>query len=116
MHIFSLVKTYEFFLENSDDKRLIRIELFEAIDDGEVLRARVWIQNTYNIYPTFLNLGPQGEDLKLIHSSDQLNIDITLSVSDTPEWITGIRGMSTDSFLDLIQKRIVAFYDDASDT
>lgn len=112
MRIFRLVESYEFFLEQAADKKLIRVEVLEAINEYRVYRARVWLQNTYNLYPTFLNLGPHGEDLRQVHSSDQLSMEITTLIAETPEWITGIQSKSAKDFFDFVLERIIALFSD----
>jgi Arc/MetJ family transcription regulator len=108
MRIFRLIESYEFFLEQSADKRLIRVEVLEATNDNQLFRARVWLQNTYNLYPTFLNLGASGEDLKQVHSSDQISTEISTLIADEPEWLTGIRCKNAKEFLDSILTRVIA--------
>lgn len=111
MRIFRLVNSYEFYIDLNVEEKLIRIEIFEAIDESLVFRARVWHQNTYNLYPTFLNLGKSGEDLHRTYSSDYLNVDITATVSDSPEWLTGISLPSEKQFFDMVRANVISFFE-----
>lgn len=109
MRIFRLVNSYEFYIDLAVDEKLIRIEIFEAADESLVFRTRVWYQNTYNLYPTFLNLGQNGEDLHRVYSSDYLNVDMTATIADSPEWLTGISFPSEKKFFEMIRANVIAF-------
>lgn len=110
MEIFHLVESYEFFIEYARDKKLVRVEIFESLGKRGLFRTRAWIQNTYNLYPTFVNMGAHGDDLRQVHSSDQLNMEITTLVAETPDWITGVHMSDKESFLTRIQQRVVEFF------
>jgi hypothetical protein len=75
-----------------------------------MFRARVWIQNTYNLYPTFINTGTQGEDLKQTHSSDQICTEITLLVAEDSEWITGVKSKNAKEFFNLVLEKTIDFF------
>ncbi|MFN8756754.1 MAG: hypothetical protein ACK5YB_14585 [Burkholderiales bacterium] len=106
MTLFRLSGTYEAFVGSEGSQRLVRIEVLVSLKDHEIYRARVWVQSTYNLYPTFLNLGKDGADLKQVHSSDQLNAEITSLIADDPSWATGIACSSEQAFLDQVCRRI----------
>jgi len=103
---FQLTSTHEFFLEFESDEKLVRVEIFSATNERNIFRTRVWLQNTYNLYPTFLNVGPKGEDLKLIHSCDQLNTDITVLIAASPDWITGVFCAAESDFLVMVASKV----------
>jgi hypothetical protein len=89
IELFRLLSTYEFVKHNGDVQLPFRIEVFESLDMPNNYRARAWTSNFYNLYPAFLNTDKTGNDLHHIHSSDQVNIDITCIVADDPEILTG---------------------------
>ncbi len=99
MNLFKLTSTYEHFLPVGNNSQLVRIEIFRSAADLNIYRARIWIQNTYNLYPTFMNTSNEGGDLHCLHSSDQLNSDITSVVAEDPSLITGIQFENENQFL-----------------
>ncbi|GAB6140616.1 hypothetical protein JCM14076_13450 [Methylosoma difficile] len=111
MRIFRLIGSYEFFVELSNEKKLVRIEIFEDINENFVFRTRVWLQNIYNLYPTMLNLGQNAEYLKQLYSSEHLNVEITLSIADSPEWLTGISFDCEKEFFDIVRSNVMAFFE-----
>jgi len=110
MRIFRLLASYEFFVGSSKEENLIRVEIFEAIGEAQIFRTRVWLQNLYNLYPTMLNFGRNAGDLHRFHSSEHLNAEITLSIADSPDWITGISFLSEAKFLEAIQASVLVFF------
>jgi hypothetical protein len=88
LKIFRLFETYEFYIDSVEDSKLVRIEIFKSTDAPCTLRVRVWVQSTYNLYPTFINFEKNSHDQ--VFSSDQLNQEITLSVATSPDWLTGV--------------------------
>lgn len=108
MKTFRLDETYEFFVELAKATKLVRIEIFSAVEDPQTFRTRVWLQDIYNLYPTMLNLGKNGEDLRHFHSSEHLNVEISLSVVESPEWLTGIWSESRSRFLELVRARVLS--------
>ena len=99
MEFFKQTSTYEVFVPVGDSNQLLRVEIFKSNTDANIFRARIWVQSTYNLYPTFLNISDDGSDLHLIHSSDQLNSEITPAVANDPSLITGKRYDDEDQFL-----------------
>jgi len=98
-HIFKLKNTYEIFIEVAGTKRPVRIEILESGQDAGVFRARVWDQNTYNLYPTMANLLPQGGIEHGIFSCDEINREVTTIVADAPEFILGKTYTDENEFL-----------------
>ena len=107
--LFKLIATYELVVEFSTLERPVRIEIFKPLEDKFLYRARVWMQNTYNLYPAYLNTDKNGEDLNTIHSSDQLDMDMTSLITDDPEIITGKHYMNKSDFLDYLKSSINYF-------
>ena len=67
------------------------------------------MQNTYNLYPTFLNIDKDGHDLKSIHSSDEINVEITSIISEDDSLIVGKFFNNEEEVLDYIISRIEIF-------
>lgn len=99
MEFFKQASAYEVFLPGGDSSQLLRVEIFKSITDANIFRARIWVQSTYNLYPTFMNIADDGSDLHRVHSSDQVNSEITSVVADDPSLITGKRYDNEDQFL-----------------
>ena len=90
-------------------ERPVRMEIFKALEDEPLYRARIWMQNTYNLYPTFMNTDDNGDDLHNVHSSDQIDMEITTLIAEDPELITGKYYASESDFVDYVKSRVV-FY------
>jgi hypothetical protein len=114
MRTFRLIESYEFFVKWDIEQKLVRVEMFEAVEEPLVFRTRVWLQNLYNLYPTTLNLGPNNEHVSRLFSSDHLNAEITLSIADNPEWLTGISASSERVFFEMVQSSVIAFIEKAN--
>ena len=106
---FRLVSTYELMLTLGSMDRPVRIEVFRSLSDTQLYRARVWAQNTYNLYPTFLNTGQKGEDLRKVHSSDQIDADITSVLAEEPDLLTGKHYRSEEEFLAYVKTRVADY-------
>lgn len=109
--LFKLVSTYEILLYLEQTDRPVRIEVFRSLSDCQMYRARVWVQNTYNLYPTLLNTGNRGEDTHTMHSCDLVNMEITLAIAEDPDFITGKHYKDEEDFVDYIKSRIVYYHD-----
>jgi hypothetical protein len=101
-NIYRLVSVYEVLLRISKIDRPVRLEIFRSLIDLENYRARIFVQNTYNLYPTFINIGEHGEDLHVVHSADHIDMDITSLVAEVPGLMTGINFPSEDVFLEYV--------------
>lgn len=110
MNIFSLKEVFEFFVNTGEDEKLVRIEIFESNDNDGIFRMRVWFQDTYNLYPTFLNIGKATHDW--VYASEIINQEISLAVAPIPEWLTGIRYPDIKSFYDDVYKRVHQYLHD----
>jgi hypothetical protein len=108
--VFELRGTYELIADYKHTIRPIRIEVFRSLEDEQIYRARVWEQSTYNLYPTFANIAPEGGIKNKIFSSDQVNREITLLIAEDPTLITGMECSSEGAFLEYI-KDLVAKYE-----
>jgi len=106
--LYKLISTYEILLNFSSTERPVRIEIFQS-PDGKKFRTRVWVQNMYNLYPTLLNINEKGDDLHTLHSSDDLNQEITSLVLEDPELIKGKEFDSEDEVLCYIEDRVNSF-------
>ncbi len=81
---FILQSTSEVILEFSTNTRPVRIEIFSGTENKKKLKAKVWDQNTYNMYPTFANMKESGGIENRLMSSDEVNREITTLLSDDP--------------------------------
>lgn len=109
MELFKLSSTYEVLVEFGGAVRPVRIEILVSIDNPRKLRARVWEQNTYNLYPTFANIGPEGGLENRLMSCDELNREISMSVAEEPEMLLGREWESEEVFLDHIKDAILRY-------
>lgn len=107
--LFKLVSTYEVMVTLSTIECPVRMEIFKTLEGESLYRARIWVQNTYNLYPTFMNTDGNGEDLHNVHSSDQIDMEITTLIAEDTELITGKYYASESDFLDYVKSRVV-FY------
>jgi len=102
---FKLKSTYEVFLEFSQNTRPIRIEIFYSIKNNKKLRARVWDQNTYNLYPTFANISEEEGLKNKLLSCDDINREITMILSDEPnDLVWGKEWDSEEKYLSYIKE------------
>lgn len=106
--LYKLISTYELLLELGSVEKPVRIEILQS-PDGKKFRTRVWAQNTYNLYPTLMNIDEKGNDLHKMHSSDDLNQEITSLVFEDPELITGKEFASEKEVLQYTEDRISSF-------
>jgi len=107
--LFKLVSTYEIMVTLSTIERPVRMEIFKSLEDEPLYRARIWVQNTYNLYPASMNTDDNGEDWHNVHSSDQIDMEITTLIAEYPELITGKHYANENDFVDYVKSR-VAFY------
>ena len=107
--LFKLISTYEIILHLNKTDRPDRFEVFRSLADDSIYRARVWVQNTYNLYPTSLNINDKGDDLHRMHSCDELAQEITLAIAGNPDFITGKKYTDEQAFVDYILSRIKSY-------
>ncbi len=81
---FILQSTYEVTLEFSTNIRPVRVEIFRSTENKKKLKARVWDQITYNMYPTFANMEKESAIENTLMSHDEVNREITMLLSDDP--------------------------------
>lgn len=105
--LFKLLSTYELPLRQGDIIRPVRIEIFRSIEDCALFKARIWLQNTYNLYPMVVNTGSKGEDLHRTHSCDDLNVDITSLIAEDSSLMTGKTYKNENEFLKYLESRII---------
>lgn len=108
MKIFRLSETYEFYIDPVEYSKLVRIEIFKSTDVPCTLRGRVWLQSTYNLYPTFINLEKNSHNQ--VFSSDQINQEITLSVATSPDWVTGVETDDEKAFFNEVYLSVCKFF------
>jgi len=106
--LFKLQSTYEMIIAFSTNTRPVPIEVFRSTENEKKLRARVWDQNTYNLYPTFANIPEEGGLENRLMSCDEVNREITTLLAEDPEMIYGKEWESEEQFIthikDLISK------------
>ena len=107
--LFELSNTYEMLLDFGSTTRPIRIEIFRGIENINLFRARIWDQCTYNLFPTFLNIDLDSK--KKIYSSDEINREITLTIAEEPNFITGKEYLNEKEFLKYIKSLIIKYQD-----
>ncbi len=108
-NIFKLSNTYEMLLEFKDTSRPVRIEIFCDIENSNLFRARIWDQNTYNLYPTMLNIDEEGGLKNNMYSCDEINREITLTIAEQPTLITGKKYSNEEEFLKYVQSLVVNY-------
>lgn len=106
--LYKLISTYEILLDLEPTERPVRIEIFQSAD-GKRFRTRVWVKNMYNLYPSLMNINEKGDDLHAIHSSDDLNQEITSLILEDPELIRGKEFGSEDELLQYVVVRVNSF-------
>jgi len=107
--MFSLSATYEMLLEFKDTSRPVRIEVFRSAENENIFRARVWDQNTYNLYPTFANIESEGGLQNKMLSCDELNREITTIVAEDPTLISGKEYSSEEAFVKYVESLVLAY-------
>ena len=113
--LFALSSTYELLLEFGSSTRPVRIEIFRSQQNPKKMRARVWDQNTYNLYPTFANIPAEGGLENRIMSCDQVNREISTVVAESPEILLGREWESEEVFLNHLRESIVRYHSTFSD-
>jgi len=109
---FKLQSTYEVILEFSTNTRPVRIEIFSSIENMKRLKARVWDQNIYNMYPTFANMRKEGGIENSLMSSDEVNREITTLLSDDPnDLFYGKEWESEEQYLSYLKELIVKYHE-----
>lgn len=109
MELFELASTYEVLLDIGHAIKPVRIEIFHGIENTRKLRARIWEQNTYNLYPTFANIRPEGGLENRLMSCDQVNTEISALVAEAPDILLGRELDSEEAFLQHIQEFIMQY-------
>ena len=109
MELFELSATYEVLLEIGQAVRPVRIEIFRGRKNAQKLRARVWEQSTYNLYPTFGNIKPDGGLENRLMSCAQVNREISALVAEEPEMLLGGEWDSEEAFLERLKEFIVRY-------
>jgi hypothetical protein len=109
IEIWKLSSTYEVLLEIGHTLKPIRIEIFRSQDNQRKFRTRIWEQNTYNLYPTFANILPEGGLENRLMSCDLLNREISIDIAETPEILLGLEWESEEAFLIHLKEAIFRY-------
>ena len=96
-------------LEFKDTSRPVRIEIFCDTENPNLFRARVWDQNTYNLYPTMLNIDEEGGLKNKMYSCDEINREITLTIAEDPALIRGKEYSNEEEFLNYLQSLVIKY-------
>jgi len=107
--LFTLSTTYELLLDFNDTSRPVRIEVFRSIENPNIYRARVWDQNTYNLYPTFANIDSKDGLQNKMLSCDEINREITTIVAEDPSLITGKEYPAEEEFVEYVKSLVLAY-------
>ncbi len=112
MILFKLLSVYEITVKDQNIGKPVRIEIFQSSESINLFRPRVWIKNTYNVYPTTVNTGSKGEDLHRMHSSDNFNNDISLLIAEDDTFYSGKLFDSEEDVLEYTFSRLRSLFGD----
>jgi hypothetical protein len=96
---------YEFFVNLRGARRPVRIELFKSID-SDLFRGRVWISGIFNLYPSAINTDNAGNDLRSLHSAEELSIELSALIADDEQYVYGKRCETEREVLDYFVKMV----------
>jgi len=113
--MFKLQSTFELLLNFNDTTRPIRIEVFSMTDNPKIYRARVWDQNTYDLYPTFLNMPQDNGEQRKMYSSDEVNREITNIVAEDISLITGKEYPNEEAFVEYVNGLVIDYHETFND-
>ena len=82
MEYFKLINTIEFDIKVVAQTKIVRVELLKSNINNNKYRAKLMEITDYNLYPSIINTGPKGEDLKQCHSADRIWRDLPVEDSD----------------------------------
>jgi hypothetical protein len=109
-HIFKLVEVYESPIEIGGWLKFIRIELLESTKERNFLRARVWLDENYNLYPSALNTDTNGGNIQSLHSADAINREITAILPFGEDLIRGKVYLSREDFVSKLFTQVEMLY------
>lgn len=104
--IYKLTAVYEWPERIGEWLRFVRVEVFACVSQPGNFRARVWLDENYNLYPARLNSDQNGNAINMIHSTDVVNRDITTLLPGVDEWICGKLFASEDDFVSSIMPAV----------
>ena len=110
MVLFKLISVYEVIIKDQNLGKPVRIEIFQSNESSHIYRPRVWVRNTYNVYPMAVNTGSKGEDLHIIHSSDDFNTEISVLIAEDDSFFNGKYYDSEEELLEYMLDRVKDFY------
>ena len=112
---FKLISTYDVVLEFSTNTRPVRIEILQSTENPKKFRARAWDQITYNLYPTFANMSDDGGIENRLWSSDEINREITVLLSEDPaDLIWGKEWDSEQDYLSYLKGLVSRYHESLS--
>lgn len=111
MEYFELIRTIEFDIKNDTCSTSVRIELLKSNIISNKYRAKSKELTTFNLYPTFLNMGPHGEALQHFHSSDSIWRE--LFIINDEEIYLGFVAENDESALNRVISELLAAYEHA---
>lgn len=106
---YSLVEVQEVSFNIDGWLKFIRIEIFVAIAEPALFRGKVWLSESYNLYPSNLNTNLDGGNLQSLHSEDVVNRDITAILSCGQSLLEGKKYESKNIFINELHIEIGNF-------
>ena len=79
MEYYELIRTVEFDLTEDAYTKMVRVELMRSNSNQDKYRAKLMELRDYNMYPSIMNTGPKGEDLRNFHSADRIWCEIPVA-------------------------------------
>jgi hypothetical protein len=115
---FKLLEVFEVKLDINGWIRCIRYEIFSSIKEVKKYRARVYIDEQYNLYPYLLNSTSDnnGVALNKHHSVDMINRDITTLLPIGEELAIGKIWLSLDEFMSYLHPQVMSFVSEMNQT
>lgn len=114
LHIFKLVDVYESTIDENDWLKFLRVEILESTKTPLLLRARVWLSESYNLYPSAFNTDNAGKNTQMTHSVEILSRDITVILPFGGELIKGKIYQSKQEFTESLFPHIEEFLKSAT--
>jgi hypothetical protein len=107
---FKLIETYEIQFNLSGWNRCVRYEIFVSIKNISTYRARVYLDEQYNLYTYLLNSNTDvdGNALNKMHNVDMLNRDITTLLPIGDELLNGKTCYSLEEFINYMHPEVAS--------
>jgi len=107
MEYYELIKTIEFDIEEESMTKMVRVELLCSNVNADKYRAKLMELTDYNLYPSLINSGPKGEDLRQCHSADRVWRDLPIG---SMELYTGFIAASEEAALERAINEMLSAY------